>query len=303
MRPISALERPRRRAVSGRRPTARSMPRDGQIAAAAAQPRQRPSPQRDQGREPPRSSSGAIGCVARPAAGRARRACTRRICAASWAREALAAKNSLTAGDAKLVEDAFEQRLSELSPTGARLRPRRTMMHRVADTRQAWPADRRGAPTAAERADPADDRHRQERARGRRAPPLSQPGAPSLRRPAALPALRPQAVRPASPALHAAAGARPQGQRRIRGPALPHPSSAGASRRQRGGLVAGRRHRSDQGRPQALEARRAWTKAGIGPDRTTQAADAASDKIALLDRLSRDRRHIVHDGRRHARRC
>jgi hypothetical protein len=34
--------------------------------------------------------------------------------AAGWAREALAAKNSLTATDAKLVEDAFERRLSEL---------------------------------------------------------------------------------------------------------------------------------------------------------------------------------------------
>jgi ERF superfamily len=34
--------------------------------------------------------------------------------AASWAREALTAKNSLTATDAKLVEDAFERRLSEL---------------------------------------------------------------------------------------------------------------------------------------------------------------------------------------------
>jgi len=34
--------------------------------------------------------------------------------AAAWAREALSAKNSLTATDAKLVEDAFERRLSEL---------------------------------------------------------------------------------------------------------------------------------------------------------------------------------------------
>ena len=34
--------------------------------------------------------------------------------AAAWAREALTAKNSLTAADAKLVEDAFERRLSEL---------------------------------------------------------------------------------------------------------------------------------------------------------------------------------------------
>jgi hypothetical protein len=35
--------------------------------------------------------------------------------ASAWAREALIAKNSLTATDAKLVEDAFERRLSELS--------------------------------------------------------------------------------------------------------------------------------------------------------------------------------------------
>src|SRR5258708_2853161 len=35
--------------------------------------------------------------------------------AASWAHAALTAKNSLTASDAKLVEDAFELRLSELS--------------------------------------------------------------------------------------------------------------------------------------------------------------------------------------------
>jgi ERF superfamily len=34
--------------------------------------------------------------------------------AAAWAREALAAKNSLTASDAKLVEEAFERRLSKL---------------------------------------------------------------------------------------------------------------------------------------------------------------------------------------------
>jgi hypothetical protein len=35
--------------------------------------------------------------------------------AAGWAREALIAKNSLTATDAKLLEDAFEQRLSQLA--------------------------------------------------------------------------------------------------------------------------------------------------------------------------------------------
>jgi hypothetical protein len=39
--------------------------------------------------------------------------------ATAWAREALTAKNSLTATDAKLVEDAFEQRLSEIPSTDA----------------------------------------------------------------------------------------------------------------------------------------------------------------------------------------
>jgi hypothetical protein len=37
--------------------------------------------------------------------------------AAIWAQETLAAKNSLAAGDAKLVEDAFEHRLSDLAPS------------------------------------------------------------------------------------------------------------------------------------------------------------------------------------------
>jgi hypothetical protein len=37
--------------------------------------------------------------------------------AAIWAQEALTTKNSLTAADAKLVEDAFERRLSELAPS------------------------------------------------------------------------------------------------------------------------------------------------------------------------------------------
>jgi hypothetical protein len=39
--------------------------------------------------------------------------------AAAWAREALSAKNSLTATDANLVEDAFERKLSELPSSDA----------------------------------------------------------------------------------------------------------------------------------------------------------------------------------------
>jgi hypothetical protein len=40
-------------------------------------------------------------------------------CATSWARAALAAKNSLTAADAKLLEEAFEQKVAGLSPAEA----------------------------------------------------------------------------------------------------------------------------------------------------------------------------------------
>ncbi len=38
--------------------------------------------------------------------------------AAVWARDALAAKNTLTASDAKIVEDAFEHKLTEFSQSG-----------------------------------------------------------------------------------------------------------------------------------------------------------------------------------------
>jgi hypothetical protein len=43
--------------------------------------------------------------------------------AASWAREGIKAKNGLTASDAKLVEEAFAARLSELQPDGAGVAP------------------------------------------------------------------------------------------------------------------------------------------------------------------------------------
>ena len=43
--------------------------------------------------------------------------------AAIWAQEALAAKNRLASTDAKLVEDAFEQRLSKLAPTATEEAP------------------------------------------------------------------------------------------------------------------------------------------------------------------------------------
>jgi hypothetical protein len=82
---------------------------------------------------------------------------------------------------------------------------------------------------------------------------LSQPGAPSLCRQAAVPHLRPQAIRSASPSLPAAARARPQGQRLIRRAAVPCPSSRRPSRPRRASVVAHGWHRSHPGRPRAVE--------------------------------------------------
>jgi hypothetical protein len=53
--------------------------------------------------------------------------------AAAWARDALTAKNSLSAADAKLVEDAFERRLSELPTSdGAALSNDRSSVPQIA---------------------------------------------------------------------------------------------------------------------------------------------------------------------------
>jgi ERF superfamily len=94
--------------------------------------------------------------------------------AAAWAREALTAKNSLTATDARLVEDAFERRLSEL---------------------------------------PSSEAVRQEHPRGRGPAALSQPRAPSLCHATGVSRLRAQALGSPPPRVHPAARARPQGQR------------------------------------------------------------------------------------------
>jgi ERF superfamily len=81
--------------------------------------------------------------------------------AAAWAREALAAKNSLTATDAKLVENAFERRLSELpsseitsnersSDTQA-IGPQETVSTESADAEQASGVDKSVLAVAAPR--------------------------------------------------------------------------------------------------------------------------------------------------------
>jgi ERF superfamily len=62
--------------------------------------------------------------------------------AAAWAREALTAKNSLAAADAKLVEDAFEQRLSELPSSEATAGPEAIAFAKSTDPSQAKGIDK-----------------------------------------------------------------------------------------------------------------------------------------------------------------
>src|SRR5262249_9710439 len=62
--------------------------------------------------------------------------------AAAWARDALIAKNSLTATDAKLVEDAFEHRLSELASLDAAAGSEEMATTERTDPRQAKGIDK-----------------------------------------------------------------------------------------------------------------------------------------------------------------
>jgi len=156
--------------------------------------------------------------------------------AAIWAQEALTAKNSLTATDAKLVEDAFEHRLSELAPAAT--------AEAADDAAPATDVDLVGAHATLTKGSGEVD---QPDGIDKRALVTSTPrryrNREHLRRPTSVPHLRPQTIRSASSSLPATAGARPQSQRRIRRASLPLASPRGPSRRRRAGVVEGRRHR------------------------------------------------------------
>ena len=149
------------------------MAQDGQLRPAAGKAAQREGPQRGEGRafrDPGSDQSAAL----RDQLLAELTAITSADGAGSWARTALAAKNTLTASDAKLVEEAFEQRLSELALSGA-CRSRcaaRTMMLRGASGGAAA-RRRHGAIERPGRVPIKRHRHRQKRARDRRAAPLS----------------------------------------------------------------------------------------------------------------------------------
>ena len=142
--------------------------------------------------------------------------------AASWARDGITAKNSLAAADAKLVEEAFELRLSEFSQSETAEAPQGPWNCRNPD-------DHCKASCACYARKRCAQGYRQERAYGCRAASLSQQGASPVCRPTSLSRVRAETFRSPPPALHATACTRPKGQRRIRCPSMPDPSPGGSS--------------------------------------------------------------------------
>ena len=118
MHPISATEPPPRR-ISGRsaagwqrrslvRPAYRSIPRSGREGPANGSARGAVPGEPRAVLDPEQSAALRDQLLAELSD------LTSADLAATWARAALPAKNGLTAGDAKLVEEAFERQLSEL---------------------------------------------------------------------------------------------------------------------------------------------------------------------------------------------
>jgi hypothetical protein len=120
----------------------------------------------------------------------------------NWARGALTAKNSLTATDAKLLEDAFERRISELPSSDAA----------APSSDESSVPEIAGAQVIAT-TESIDARQAKGIDHGRCATALSQPGALALCRPTSVSVVRPQAVGPPPPRIHPTPRARPQGQR------------------------------------------------------------------------------------------
>ena len=122
--------------------------------------------------------------------------------AATWAHRILGAKNSLTAADARQVEDAFQARLATFD-TAADIERRAViakLIIRAPSRLRHWSG---GQPEPAAETSTAR-RHRQEPVGPSRAAPLSRPGPRQVRGQTAVPDLRPQALRCPSSAVRAA---------------------------------------------------------------------------------------------------
>ena len=189
-----------------------------------------------------------------------------------WARRSIAAKNTLTAGDANIVEAEFLDRMKLLElasscpePIAADLvagsaapargpvspesrLPEQARPHAIDDLQTDGKQKRsRVFPRTEGRSD------RQERPYICRAAPISQQGASQVRCPAGLSGVRKKALRCPSSAFYATARAGPKSQRRTRRSPVPDSSQGGPSCRKRTCMVEAGRHRSGQCRPQVME--------------------------------------------------
>ncbi len=150
---------------------------------------------------------------------------------ADWAQQILSAKNSLVAADAKLVEEAFEQKLSMLAVQDQNF-PCRDQSEPAFQVNAAFDA----APLSATQIVPADGSNSRQqgqwggqiRAHISGAPPLPQQGPSQICLQAALSRVWPPALGFPPPSILTAARTRPQGERRIHRPVMPYPPSRAA---------------------------------------------------------------------------
>ena len=190
----------------------------------------------------------------------------------AWAHRTLSIKNTLGTDDARAIEGRFADRMQVLESGSGAMQPgeapnsEAARGFRVRCTVKSSegaeiPAQHDTPPLVGEGrgqrgrspSDAPGRRCRQERPLHRRAASLSQQGASAVRHATIVSGVRANAIGSPSPALHAAACAGPQGQRRIRRAPVPDASPRGSSCRRRAGLVEAGRHRPDQGRAPALE--------------------------------------------------
>jgi hypothetical protein len=141
---------------------------------------------------------------------------------------------------------------------------------------------------------------RSEHAPDRGGAPVSGQGAPEVRRPAALLNLPAPALRPAPPPLRSGLGVRPQGQRRVHGPAVPIASPRAPPLAERGAVVEQNRHRSDQDCAEFLAEHAA--EGDAASDRPQLAASCVS-LASLSDSKGRDSGQARRPERQRRRAC
>jgi hypothetical protein len=142
--------------------------------------------------------------------------------AAAWAHRNLAAKNSLTAADAQIVEEQFQAKLTTVrdgtDPADA------IPSVKIDSAAQADPVTSEKAPAAVAKR----SRRSSEGCLGQTGSPSRQ-GPPEVRAPATLPGVRPRALGSAPPHLYPTACTRTPSKRRVHGPGLPDPPSRASS--------------------------------------------------------------------------